>query len=501
MIHTFGNQTRLSRRALLGGALAVTAASSFTLRSSYAGEALASTGEKVVLSDADVMKLQDSVSGRVVLPTTLDYNDVRRLWNPAVDHHPALIAQCETLEDIQAAFAFAREHNLLTAIRCGGHNYDGLGMAHGGMTIDLSGYNGADVDQDNKIAWVKGGSILRNLDEATVPLGLATTAGVVSHTGVGGLATGLGQGRLARKFGYTIDNIRAVDVLTPDGRHVHADANENSDLFWGVRGGGSNFGIVTKFEFELYDFDPTVTTISYTYPAAKTADALKVLFELGEVVPNDMSLSSGVRTNGNGESTCTLGGVFAGPQAEAEKILNPYVKALGEPLRTRLGEVDYLWLQGIADGDLLAKTATYYQSGFFNRVDEKVADYVAGYATKNTFPGSQIRFGHQGGKTAELAPDATAFPHRDTLYQFTCDIHWGDRREGEACKQFANAAWQAVKPMSSGGFYVNLAFSPTEDEIRDAYAENYPRLVEVKNKYDPSNFMRLNVNIKPTSAT
>lgn len=491
----------LSRRSLLGGVLAVTALTAYPLRQSHAGEALASTGEKILLSDGDLMDLEKSISGPVILPTSLIYDAARRLWNPAVDHYPALIAQCNTLDDIQAAFQFARSHNVLTAIRCGGHNYDGLGMANGGMTIDISGYNGVEVDQSKMSAFVKGGSILRNLDEATIPLGVATTAGVVSHTGVGGLATGIGQGRLARSLGYTIDNVRGVKVLTPDGRHLHADANENSDLYWGVRGGGGNFGIVTEFEIEVYDFDPTVTSISYTYPLSKAADMLKVLFEIGEISPNEMSLGAGVRTNGNGESSCSFGGVFAGPMASAQKIIDPYIKKLGDPLATRFNEVDYLWLQGIADGDLLAKSATYYQSGFFNHVDEKIAEEVADYATKNTFPGSQIRFGQQGGKSAAVAPDATAFPHRDTKYQFTADVHWADRRDGPANRKFADDAWAAIKPMSSGGFYVNLAVDPSEAEVREAYAGNYDRLVEVKDKYDPDNFLRLNVNIKPSNAT
>lgn len=501
MTHFSNSNVSLSRRSLLGGVLSVTALTAYPLRQSLAGEALASTGEKILLSDGDLMDLEKSISGPVILPTSLIYDAARRLWNPAVDHYPALIAKCNTLDDIQAAFQFARSHNVLTAIRCGGHNYDGLGMANGGMTIDISGYNGVEVDQSKMSAFVKGGSILRNLDEATIPLGVATTAGVVSHTGVGGLATGIGQGRLARSLGYTIDNVKGVKVLTPDGRHLHANATENSDLYWGVRGGGGNFGIVTEFEIGLYDFDPTVTSISYTFPLSKAADVYKTLFELGEVVPNEMSLSGGVRTNGEGESTCSIGGNFAGPQAAAQKILDPYIKKLGDPLRTRLNEVDYLWLQGIADGDLLAKSATYYQSGFFNRVDEKIAEEVADYATKNTFPGAQIQFGHQAGKTATVAPDATAYPHRDTVFQFTTDVHWADRRDGPANRKFADDAGAAIRPMGSGGFYVNLAVGPSEADVREAYAGNYDRLVEVKDKYDPENFLRLNVNIKPSSAT
>lgn len=490
----------MSRRSLLGSVLCVTALSSLTVRRSRAGGALDSTGDKILLREIDLLDLQKSLGGAVILPSSLEYDAARRLWNPSVDHHPALIAKCNSLQDIHASLAFARSHNILTAIRCGGHNYYGLGMAHGGMTIDISGYNGVEVDQGNKVALVKGGSILRNLDEATIPLGLATTAGVVSHTGIGGLATGCGQGRLARKFGYTIDNVRAVDVITPDGSSLHADANENRDLYWGVRGGGGNFGIVSMFELQLYDFDPTVTSISFTYPVKKAADVFKVLFELGESVPDEMSLSAGVRTSRDGETVCTFGGVYAGSKGLAQKILDPYLKNLGEPLRTRFNEVDYLWLQGIADGDLLSKRATYYQSGFFNYVDDKIAEAVADYATRNTYPGSQIKFGHQAGKTSILSSNATAYPHRDTLYQFTCDINWGDPQDGPGCMKFADDAWEAIRPMGSGGFYVNLAFGPTEEDIREAYAGNYQRLVAVKNKYDFNNFLRLNVNIKPSNA-
>jgi len=492
---------RLTRRSLLRGVIGVTAATAFPIGHGHAGEALGSAGGKVILSDRDLVELQKSIAGNIILPSSLEYDDARRLWNPAINHHPAMIVKCTSLDDIHAALQFARSHNVLTAIRCGGHNYDGTGMAHGGVTIDISPYNGVEVDQSKKVAWIKGGSLLRDLDRATIPLGLATTAGVVSHTGVGGLATGCGQGRLARKFGYTIDNNRGVDVITPDGRNVHADANENGDLYWGVRGGGGNFGIVTKFELQLHEFEPNVTSFSYTYPVAKAGDAFKVLFELGDQVPNDMSLSAGVRTSTSGETTATISGNHAGSPDSARKILGPYLAKLGEPIRKRFNGINYLMLQGIADGSLLSQRAIYYRSGFFNQVDDYVAEAVADYASKNTFPGAKIQFGHQAGKTSELASDATAFPHRDTLYQCTVDINWADPKDGPACRKYADDSWDVIGPMSTGGFYVNLAIDPSDDDVRRAYAGNYGRLVKVKNKYDPTNFLRLNVNIKPTGTT
>ncbi len=501
MTHLSHLRLPLDRRSLIRGALAVTTATALPMRRGHASEVLASTGEMVVLSDGDLMDLQRSIAGPVIVPSSGNYDAERRLWNPAIDHRPAIIAKCTTLDDIHAALQFAHSHNLLTAIRCGGHNYDGTGMSDGGITLDLSPYRGVEVDQSKKIAYVKGGSILRNLDEATIPHGLATTAGVVSHTGVGGLATGIGQGRLARLLGYAIDNNRGVNVLTTDGRSLHADANENSDLYWGVRGGGGNFGIVTEFQFQLYDFDPLITSFSFSYPVSKAAEAIKILFELGERVPNEMSLSAGVRTSRDGVTTTSFTGTFNGSPEAARKILDPYLGRLGEPIRTRFDGVDYLWLQGIADGDLLSKSAVYYRSGFFNRVDDKIADAVAEYATKHTHPGGKIQFGHQAGKTAELASDATAYPYRDTLYQCAADISWADPKDGPACRKYCDDAWDAIGPMSTGGFYVNLAIGPSEADVRNAYGPNYARLAELKNKYDPTNLFRTNVNIKPARET
>ncbi len=492
----------LDRRALLRGALAVTAVSALPMRRGYAGEALASTGEKVFLSDSDLKDLQRSLAGPVILPSDATYDQERRVWSPIVDNRPAVIAKCTSLDDIRAALQFARNHNLLTAIRCGGHNSAGTSMAHGGITLDLSPFNGVEVDASGKIARVKGGSFLGDLDRATVPLGLGTTAGVVSHTGIGGLATGIGQGRLARSRGYTIDNIRGVTVMTADGDLLHADASENSDLHWAVRGGGSNFGIVTEFELQLHEMDPTVTSFSFTYPAAKAEAAFKTLFELGDRGPNEMSLGARIATDGRGETTSSsFSGTFIGAPAEARKILDPYLKKLGDPIRERFDGINYVTLQSIGDGPLLSEVYAHSETGFFNHVDDHVAEAFAEYGTRYASPHTSIGLSQQGGIANRVARDATAFPHRDTIYQCTVGTQWFDPKDGAKQRKYAKDCWSVIGEMSAGGFYVNSAVTSTETDLRRIYADNLNRLVEIKNKYDPTNFLRLNINIKPTSAT
>ena len=490
----------ISRRTVFRGALAVTAALAIPVRWSRAADAVTDNGEKVVLQERDLRELQNSVSGPVILPSSLSYDEARKLWNPGIDHHPALIVKCTSLTDIQAALQFGRTYNILTAIRCGGHNYAGTGMADGGMTIDLSPFSGAKVDAEKKVAWIKGGSLLRDLDQATVPLGLATTAGVVSHTGIGGLATGLGQGRLARKFGYTIDNIRGVQMITPDGQIRRADATENSDLYWGVRGGGGNFGIVTEFELQLHEFDPNVTSFSFTYPIVKAPDVLKTLFDLGARVPNEMSLGSSINTNDAGETTASISGTYIGTPDSAQAIVARDLAPLGEPVRQRFSAINYGRLQTVADGSLFSPNAVYNRTGFFNHVDDKIAEAIAEHGSKNTMPGTEIRIAQQGGIGNTIARDATAFPHRDTLFQCTVDVKWKDPADAGRYRKFADDSWAEIGPMGNGGFYVNVAVNPNEAEIRRAYAENYDRLTAIKGKYDPTNFLRLNVNINPTGA-
>lgn len=457
------------------------------------------SGEPILLRLTELDQLRQSISGPLLVPSSLDYEQARRVWNPAIDRRPAAIAQCTSVADVQATVQFARQYNILTAVRCGGHNVGGTGMVDGGLTIDLSQFRGAEVEQRKRVARLKGGSLLSDLDRATVPLGLATTAGVVSHTGVGGLATALGQGRLGRKFGYTIDNIRGANVVTAEGELLRADAKTNSDLYWGIRGGGSNFGIVTEFELQLHEFDPNVTSFSYTYDADKATDLVKILFALGDEVPRETSLGASIRTDAGGRTTVSFSGTHLGSLASAKKVLGRALRPLGKPIANRESTMEYVRLQSIADGPRISPSAEFSRSGFFHRVDDYIAESIADYGIRNTLPGTSIRISQQGGTGNDLPSTATAFPHRDVRFQSTVDARWVDPADAARMRQYANDSWDVIGPMTNGGFYVNVAVDPTEAELRRAYGGNYRKLVALKQKYDPDNFFRLNVNINPQS--
>ena len=484
---------------VLRGAIAIAAASTFPLRRGYAGEAMGSAGEKMMLSDTAVADLQKSIKGPVILPSSPEYEMARRVWSPAIDRRPALIAKCTSVADIQATVQFARSNNILTAVRCGGHSYNGDSMADKGLVIDLTPLNGLEVDTAKKVAFVNGGAMLGELDSATVPHGLATTNGTVSHTGIGGLATGIGQGRLARRLGYTIDNIRGVEVVTPDGRLVRANAKENPDLYWAIRGGSGNFGIVTKFEMQLHEFDPNLATFGFTFPLAKAKDVMNLYFELSDKVPNDMSLSCGLATAENGETTVSLNGNHLGSLESAQKIIAAIDK-LGEPLRKRFDTVEYVKVQSQGDGPLLSTRTLYMKSGFFSHVDSKLADVVVDRMTKAPMPRTSVRFGLQGGAANKIPSTATAFPYRDVLHQCASDGIWAEPKDGPALRKHADETWALLAPMTNGGFYVNYYVDPSDADIRRAFKGNYERLVEVKTKYDPTNFFHLNPNIKPRKA-
>jgi FAD/FMN-containing dehydrogenase len=424
-----------------------------------------------MLSDAAVANLQKSLRTPVILPSSADYNAARRVWAPWIDRRPALIAKCASAAEVQSAVQFAKAHDLLTAVRCGGHSYAGYSMCDGGMVIDLSPFNSAEVDVGKKIARVTGGALLGNLDRAGAAHGLATTAGVVSHTGIGGLATGGGQGRLARKFGLTLDNIRGVEIVTADGRLLRANATENPDLYWAVRGGGGNFGVVTTFELQLHELDPTVTSFSYTYPLAQAKDILRLYLDMSANASDDMGLSAGLRSSDKGPTTVSISGTYIGSRQAAEAALAPVIK-YGSPISTRIEAMDYVKLQSIADGSLFSTRLSYMRSGFFSHVDPKVIDIMVDYMSRPTTPPrASARFAQQGGAISRIDA-ALSIKHVREL-------------------------WSAVAPMSTGGVYPNIAYDDGEERIRKSYRGNYNRLAEVKAKYDPTNFFHMNPNIKP----
>ncbi len=495
--------SRFNRRSLLRGVLAVAAASASPLRYAHAAPAVGNKGAKIILSEAAVADFQKSFRGKVVLPTSADYDGARKVWAPWIDRKPAIIAKVSSTADVQAALQFAKSNDLLTAIRCGGHSNAGHGMCDGGLVIDLSGLKGAEVDPTKKTIRLAGGSLLGDLDRNAAPHKLATTAGVVSHTGVGGLATGQGQGRLARKFGLTIDNNLGVEMALLDGRIVKANAKENPDLFWAIRGGGGNFGIVTQFEFQLHDYDGIIATFSYTYPAEKAKDVMKLYLDMFASAPPELTISAGVGTSERGETTASFSGTYIGTKEACERLLAP-VKALGTPLNSRVDQMEYVRLQSIADGALLSDRFAYNRGGYFSKVDQKLFDAMIEYQIKAKVPRTGARFGLQGGAISKVAESATAFADRDGVHQASLDVNWmanGNYDVAAGIKHLRDL-WALLEPQSTHGFYLNtMTDDDTQDRVRKSYRGNYAKLQAIKAKYDPTNFLHLNPNIKPAAGT
>jgi FAD/FMN-containing dehydrogenase len=487
---------RLDRRMLLRGAIAVAAASASPWRTASAASAVNNAGAEIELTDANIADLQKSIQGTVILPSSSDYNEERRVWSPAFDRKPALIVKATSTKDVQAAVQFARAHDILTAVRCGGHSYAGFSMVDNGMVIDLKLFNGVTVDPTKKIAHVAGGALLGNLDRATAPHKLATTAGVVSHTGVGGLATGGGQGRLGRKFGLTCDNNLGVEMVLADGSIVRANAKENPDLYWAVRGGSGNFGIVTDFEFQLHEYDGIVTSLSYTFPAEKAKDLMKVFAEMSAKAPLELTLSGGLRTSDRGETACSLSGTFLGTKQAGEAAFAA-VASLGAPINTRIDEMEYVKLQSIADGNVHSDRFGYGKYAFFRQLDPKFVDMVLDYVTRANTPRTAISFGTQGGMIAKVKENATAYANRDGIYQCGISTNWKAGEDATAGHKHVREVLAMIEPASTGGFYINELYDDTEERIRKSFRGNYARLVDIKTKVDPTNFFHLNPNIKP----
>jgi FAD/FMN-containing dehydrogenase len=295
-------------------------------------DAVTGGGASITLEQAAVKELSDSLRGRLLLSGYEGYDAARRVLNPTIDKHPALIVQPSGAADIMNAVNFARERNLLVAVKCGGHSFSGKSTCDGGMQIDLSSFRGARVDTESKTAYIAGGSLLGELDHEAMAQGLVTTAGTVSHTGVGGLTLGGGFGRLARRYGLALDNVAGVDIVTADGKLLHADANEHPDLYWGVRGGGGNFGVVTSFEFKLHPMQRTVIGGDVVFPLKDLAGVLKVYADYAPVAPDDLYLDFVVSSDISKEDgIAILHACYSGPESEAAKVLAPIYKA-GTPV-------------------------------------------------------------------------------------------------------------------------------------------------------------------------
>ena len=440
-------------------------------------------------------------AGELIQPGDGGYDRSRAVWNGMVDRRPAAILRCKSAEDVVAAVRFARESDLEIAVKCGGHSVLGLSVPNGGVMIDLSPINDVRVDPVARRAWVGGGSLLRNLDVAAQEHGLATTAGNVSHTGVGGLTLGGGMGWLARRVGLACDNVEAFTVVTAEGRIVRASESENPDLFWGLRGGGGNFGIVTEFEFRLHPIGVQALLVDLVFDRAEARDALRGWRDLLADAPRAATLTASATTAG-GRPVVSVGYVWVGDVDEGRRYLSTF-RGLGTAATERVMEMTYVELQGMSDDPNGHGRRRYSKGHYLTELSDAAIDAFVGRGVPaNATDPDWSRlpnggFQAYGGAIADVGDDDAAFSHRGTLVEFGCATTWMDPEEDGGRVSAARAYGAAVEPFASG-VYVNALGDEGQDGVRRAYpAGKLARLVELKRRYDPDNAFHLNQNIRP----
>lgn len=491
----------MHRRTLLKSAFGAATLATLSPKSVWAEDvpAIALNGDSMTLDKADIRDFAASLDGIVLRPDSVGYDIARQVWNRFWDRRPALIARCTSTDDVVACVNFARANILLTAVRCGGHSMSGKGVCDGGLVIDLSYMNDVDIDVANKVAHIGGGALLGDLDRKALPLGLATTAGVVSHTGAGGLILGGGMGRLQRRFGLSIDNILGVEIVTADGKLITANEKDNPDLYWGVRGGGGNFGVVTKIMMRLHPMNPTVINFGMSFPMDIAKDALKLYFDFTQNAPEDLFVLGGASMREDGTGGVNIGGNFFGKPSDLDAALQP-LRDFGKATSDRAFPIEYVKLQQAADDGFNAPGNRHYAKGGFLR---EINDDLITTLIEQMEPMASRRFSvgllPMDGAPARVGGSDTVWAHRDASFNIDTSSKWAvDNTEvDEQNIAWNRAYWTEVEPFTRG-FYVNSLNDENQDQVNANYGENYARLVEVKNKYDPTNLFRLNANVRPT---
>jgi FAD/FMN-containing dehydrogenase len=510
------------RRRFMGSALAAATAAAATATLLPAGRlwadagsaagmpsqiaAVSLSGKPISLSLSDVKDLRASLRGQLLLAQDEGYDQARRLWNGAFDRHPALIARCAGAADVVQAVNFARSHDLLTAVRGGGHSLSGQSSCDGGLMIDLGPMKGILIDPVRLTAIAQAGVLLGELDRESQAFGLATTLGTASDTGIAGLTLGGGQGRLARKFGLSCDNLLSVDIVTAEGKLLRASEQENADLFWGIRGGGGNFGVVTTFEYRLHPLGPKVLAGNRVYPLSQATAILQALREFSATAPDEMTISASLTRSAPGVPAgqyIAYEVVYCGALPEGERLLTPLSK-LGKPLFDDVVAKTYIaaqmGLSGASPAPLPPGLNVYVKSGFLHEIsDNLINTSLQHFGTAPPWL-DEVGFGQLGGAVARVKPAATAYWNRGAKFDLLIDGAWADRSQDRQNLQAGRALWDVLQPFTDG-YYVNTEPSADEKRLRATYGENYPRLVQLKDKYDPRNLFRLNANIKPTLAS
>jgi FAD/FMN-containing dehydrogenase len=448
-----------------------------------------------------------TVRGPVLTPGAEGYDEARAIWNGLIDRRPALIVQCTGAADVVDSVNFAREHDLVLSIRAGGHNVAGNAVNEGGLMIDLSAMRGVHVDPSTRTVRVQAGATLGDLDRETQLYGLAVPAGVVSTTGVAGLTLHGGAGHLRRKHGLSIDSLLSVDIVTADGQMRTASATENEDLFWAVRGAGSNFGVVTSFEFRAHPVGPMVMVGAIFYPADDAPQLLRAWRDYVTSAPDELSSLALLWSvppgepfpeEHHGKPVVVVAACYCGSVEEGEPVVQP-LRELGQPLVDMSGPWPWLGLQSGFDA-LFPKGGFYYwKSRSLAALTDDAIEVIADFGARRPSPLTDIVVWHNGGAMSHVGETETAYGGRDAAFLVTGEASWGDPALTDEAIDWGRAFWDAIGQHSTGGLYLNFAGLGEEKEalVKAGYGANYERLVELKTKYDPTNLFRMNLNIPP----
>ncbi len=454
-------------------------------------QAVSLDGFDIELEKAAVNELGESLNGTLMLSGHPRYDETRKIWNGMHDKYPALIAQCADAQDVQNAVTFARERELLLAVRGGGHSWPGKSVCDGGMMLDLSQMRHVGVDTEAKMAAVQGGAWLNHLDTATLPHGLVTTAGVVSHTGVGGFTLGGGFGRLNRSYGLAVDNLVSAEIVTADGRVRTVSAEQEPDLFWAIRGGGGNFGVVTRFDYRLHPFDREVLSGMIFWPVDQAREVLRFYADWHTGLSDELYVGPIMVTMPEGESILGMEVVYNGDPSAGEAEMAP-LRAFGTPAEDGIKLQDYMVMQTQEDESFGHGVRSYIKNGMVREFTAELADTIV-----ETFvPDPRLAFFTHtaGGAVKRVGELETAFPHRNAETMIMVGGGWMDPADDEWAMSTARAWFAELQPFT-GGYYDNIHFD--QDRAAGNYGPAQPRLEEIKGQYDPGNLFRLNNNILP----
>lgn len=459
------------------------------------------------IEETTVEAFSDQFHGDILQPGDDEYDEARTVWNAMIDKEPAVVARCTGAADVVSAVNFARDLGLPLSVHGGGHNVAGNAVCEDGLMIDLSPMDDVRVDLEGGTVRVGGGAVWGDVDHETQAFGLATVGGIVSTTGVAGLTLGGGLGYLARAYGLAHDNLQSMDIVTADGELVRASEDQHSELFWGMRGGGGNFGIATSFEFGLHEVGPEILNVRLIYPYEAIPETLRFYEEFMRQAPNEVGCYSAILKGGpefgmpeplHGETLLAFRGLYAGDISAGKEAFAP-LREFGDPIADMTQPLPYVEHQRQADEIYREGDRNYWKSNFYDEISDGFIETLMDHTESLPSPFTTVFFEWMEGAIAEAEPDATAFPHRERAFAFTVAPKWSELGRDDEMISWAREFHEALEPFASDGVYVNYMDDDEADRVRMAYGDRYDRLVQLKNEWDPENLFRINQNITPTT--